>query len=461
MKIAIVTNAVYENEPGYVKATDQLKELYCGKFGYTYLKTSNNPHPEMTGHWSKFRALLEALDGGYDWVVWMDCDAAPARLDYDIADVLGGLDGTRVVIRRDILGWNSGVFAVPNTETMRRWLEWLDSEDTRKVFDNMPFKDQDAIAHSLGYAGVFTNRWYEPPEEVGWNQFDGIYKWYYPNRIPNKFVEGKSWCLHIAGYSDQHREWRFRSILDKLTSCQCPCCGANGVEYATVPFDKTYSGKADGLTPNAEHRTATYHICPECGYVFLPLVKDWTPEDYARHIYNDEFDAIVDTEHKGGERDRSNFALCRQFLSVRTPRVLDYGGGHGGFAKLLGEKKMWCDTYDAFYGSSPDVFVNDYSLVTCFETLEHIYDPKPVFRKWNECLLRDGCVIITTQLHDTVPECKVKPPEKWPYLCPRNGHVSMHSTDSIRVLANRFGFHYDETNSNFFTQVLVKRRGLE
>ena len=111
MKIAMVTNAVYGDLPDYVAMTDMLKCRYCHAYGIEYVRTALNQHPEIRPEWQKPRIMLDVMPG-YDWTVWIDCDAAPINLDFDLPGYLSGV-GDHVVMRKDVMGWNNGVFAIP------------------------------------------------------------------------------------------------------------------------------------------------------------------------------------------------------------------------------------------------------------------------------------------------------------------------------------------------------------
>lgn len=208
-KIAIVTNACYNQTPGYIKYTDELKRRCCEKWDMSYERTDGNPHPGMHAVFCKFRNLINAMKKGFDWLVWMDCDAAPVTME---ADLSGWLDTMprKVVMLKDALGWNAGVFAVPCCDRAMKWLEWLDRPENLKKFDK-GYRDQDEMAYTFSthYADFIVDDGYE----FGFNNYDDLYK--HSNK-PNLFIEGRSWCLHIPGYNNEYREERFRNIVRKM-----------------------------------------------------------------------------------------------------------------------------------------------------------------------------------------------------------------------------------------------------
>lgn len=463
MKVAICTVGVYnpplKPEADYVAVTNKIKSRYCEKYGHQFLYSFDNPRPGRKGHWSKFPTLLYALGKlEMDWAVWMDCDAAPVKFDVDIADLLSSMDKDKVVIRKDILGWNSGVFAVPNTVKARQWLALLDNENTHESFKNAPFADQDAIAASFD-ADEFNDFYQIPPDEFGFNQFDDIYQWYAARGFENEYIPGKHWCLHIAGYGDMFRRIRFTHILNGLDAKMCPVCGCRSNKYFTVDFDKTFYAPKPEMT--RQGGMCDYYLCPNCDYIFAPMFKDWTSEIYKERIYNDEYEKYVDPEHVTDDRAKMLFNKFASVMSCNQARHLDYGGGHGQFSKLIHkETGLWSDCYDPFYQPDGNAFKfpSKYSLITAFEVLEHIYDPNTAFADFNRLLIDGGVVLSSTQNWRELPELQHTMPTEWSNIAPRNGHVGMCATKTFEYLAARHGFRYCADKSTGFFQVFEKIR---
>lgn len=206
MKTAIVTNALYKQPPAYLEYTDELKRRYCEKWGITYERTALNPHPGLHSVFSKFAALRQAIKKDYDWLVWMDCDAAPVTLTADLNTWLS-TQPEKVIMLKDALGWNAGVFAVPVCTRSIEWLDWLDKTDNLIKFDS-GYRDQDEMAYT--FKTTHKNFINDTGYDFGFNHYDDLYT---HKDKPNLFVEGKSWCLHIPGYNDTYREERFGNII--------------------------------------------------------------------------------------------------------------------------------------------------------------------------------------------------------------------------------------------------------
>lgn len=202
----------------------------------------------------------------------------------------------------------------------------------------------------------------------------------------------------------------------------CKLCGAG-----TRPFGE--------LVVLARHR-ARYLRCTACGYVF---VEDpgWLDEAYA-----DQAIAALDT----GIAMRNLWlaeavdALLRwRFRGVR--RALDYGAGSGLFVRLMRDRGYdfrWADPY------CPNLFAigfeadpaDRFDFATCFEVIEHLVDPLPVFA---ELAGRAPTLLVSTEL---LPEAGNRPGE-WHYYTPETGqHIGFFTTASLAGVARKLGRHF-------------------
>lgn len=462
MKIAICTVALYDpplpEKANYIGFTDALKMTYCQKYGYAYLKGTDNPHPGRDPHFCKFAILAFALDKGFDWAIWMDCDAAPVNMNYDIADYLKTVDG-KIVMDTDILGFNSGVFAVPNNQKARDWLVTMDSEEMYNVFKDFAFTDQDEMAASFTSPqvshGKFNDFWVNPPREIGFNDFENIYKWYEEKDWPNKYRRGKSWVLHIAGYGDVYRKNRFRVEYQNLILEHCPVCNCITAEKFKVPFDKTF----DPMPPDYPKTggEVAYHICPHCGTIYAPEFRNWTQEQYKEKIYNEVWEKYVDQNFNSDKRASELFRMFVKPIVEGLEVVLDYGGGTGLFTKKLSALGLTAVTYDPYYGDGKPLDMNrSYSLVTSFECLEHNIHPHEFFHIANKVLVPGGSLITSTQRVNDNPDNEGKKPEEYRNIAPRNGHIISYTDHAFEILAVKHGFIYERETSNASFQLFRK-----
>ena len=208
MKIAMLTNALYNSLPEYVAITDVMKCMYCNLHGIEYVRMAANPHPELHAVWQKPRLMLDVMQN-HDWTVWVDCDAAPINMAFDLGEYLSGV-GDHVVIMKDVMGFNAGVFAVPSTRNGIEWMTYIESLRNDERYQT-GFYEQTAISDSFNL-----DRWrdfvMEPPREIGWNNYLELYG---KRGDPNLVARG-SWMLHIPAGKDGTRGDIFRKFMKTL-----------------------------------------------------------------------------------------------------------------------------------------------------------------------------------------------------------------------------------------------------
>jgi 2-polyprenyl-6-hydroxyphenyl methylase/3-demethylubiquinone-9 3-methyltransferase len=84
-------------------------------------------------------------------------------------------------------------------------------------------------------------------------------------------------------------------------------------------------------------------------------------------------------------------------------------------------------------------------MMGCFEVLEHVIDPVASLRRIVEFLAPDGFLMISTLVQG---EAFVAQGLDWWYVAPRNGHVSIHSPQSLNRLWNGAGFRLTTLSQN-------------
>lgn len=208
MKIALVTSIAYKNgNPEYVKYTNELKRVYCDKWGWDFQIETKLYHPEVHPVWNKLPVLLRILmRQEIDWAIWMDADATPVNMNKDISSYLAG-EEAKVILAEDVNGINCGVFAVPNTRFVKGWLQYIEARRSLPQYKS-GWKEQTAMRDSF-MISPYCHIWKTPPKNLGWNNYLDIYP--YKNEV-NLFKDG-DWCLHVPGASDEQRNEIFRQHI--------------------------------------------------------------------------------------------------------------------------------------------------------------------------------------------------------------------------------------------------------
>ena len=207
MRILILTNVIYNEPPDYASVSREAKELYSRKWGIDFTQSHDNPHSESHPVWGKPMLVANALCS-YDWVVWMDADAMPTNLEFDLEKYLSGVKEP-LVMAKDINGYNAGVFAV--ARRARDWMLKIAERRNLRVYQRR-FREQQAMEDSI-WAGEI--RCHVPPLEIGWNDY--IPSLYNRTLDRNVYERGRSWVLHLPAANDGRR---LEIMSDELEAMQ-------------------------------------------------------------------------------------------------------------------------------------------------------------------------------------------------------------------------------------------------
>lgn len=223
---------------------------------------------------------------------------------------------------------------------------------------------------------------------------------------------------------------------------RCKVCGGEAPLEGVVDFNKSCE-EHRGIRFSLAGVAVYYRRCTTCGFLFTNFCDAWLPEDFRQRIYNADY-AKVDPDYLV-ERPKGNTHLVGRLFGASVPslRVLDYGGGNGTLAAGLRAMNFAAESYDPFDGSGEDK-PGPYDLITCFEVMEHVTDPHGTVLAIADRLAPTGLVLFSTLL---LPIDRASGSLDWWYIAPRNGHVSIHTADSLARLWREAGFKTGSFNS--------------
>jgi len=170
----------------------------------------------------------------------------------------------------------------------------------------------------------------------------------------------------------------------------CKICGSISPVLGCIDFNRSrkecnnYSSSPSGVV-------VYYNQCISCGFVFTSGMDKRTAPTFSEHIYN-EFYSKID----GGEKERQDnnaVQISKLFEThINESSILDYGGSDCGFACKLGKYHFkMVHSYDPFYICNDIPETHRYNLITCYEVLEYVVNPKVCSKSKRYCRTHAVC----------------------------------------------------------------------
>jgi 2-polyprenyl-3-methyl-5-hydroxy-6-metoxy-1,4-benzoquinol methylase len=217
---------------------------------------------------------------------------------------------------------------------------------------------------------------------------------------------------------------------------RCKICGADAPPFDAADFYRVADGTASpspyvfGFSGVA----IPYFRCKSCDFLFANAFDNWSSEEFARYIYNDQY-VLADPEYLEARPKRMAGDFAELLRPAANLNILDYGSGTGIFSKELMQKGFGrVDSYDPFAFNNPPS--GKFDVITCFEVVEHSPDPLATFRHMLSFLNEGGAIIVSQCLQpDDIARIRCN----WWYVAPRNGHISTYSLFTFAKLAEQLG----------------------
>jgi SAM-dependent methyltransferase len=226
---------------------------------------------------------------------------------------------------------------------------------------------------------------------------------------------------------------------------RCPICGGEAPQHDLLDFNRSCEDHKGPVLPRSG-RLVAYCLCPSCGFCFAPEFLAWEASDFAKYIYNGDYER-VDPDCKG-ERQKDQIEVLERLLGGGKDRIshVDYGAGLGLLSGQLAERGWQSTAYDPYLnrGRKP---AQRFDLVTAFEVFEHVPHPNALMDDIQSLLKQDGLLLFSTILSDGL--IRPSSPLDWWYAAPRNGHISLYSAKSLRLLMERHGFQLVSLSSGY------------
>jgi hypothetical protein len=194
---------------------------YATKFGYDYIfrnnliterffdKQSRSPLFQLGLYWQKIQATKDALDEGYEWVLWVDPDILFTNFDMRIEDIIANYRLNHeefLVAHENFCFANTGVFLIHQSQWSHQMLEHIASLHSEYKDTLLP--EQLAVQdYVLGFIFLGNDgRWQITPEEER-NYYKKPIKntAILPQRAMNSFYKGNFW---LPGSTSEGSVWQ-------------------------------------------------------------------------------------------------------------------------------------------------------------------------------------------------------------------------------------------------------------
>lgn len=219
----------------------------------------------------------------------------------------------------------------------------------------------------------------------------------------------------------------------------CKCCGGEARLFDVVDFHKNCEQRTGNDPLPLSGIPVYYHRCGTCGFIFTVAFDYFSDADMAELIYNDDYE-LVDPDFLSRRPLHNARAMAQRFRDDRDIRILDFGGGNGRLAdEMRAAGFASIETWDPFSPGFAERPQGRFDAVLCFEVMEHSTDPLATLSDIDSLLSPGGMCVFSTclQPHD-IEDVRLG----WWYAAPRNGHVSLYTTESLTRLARNFGFTF-------------------
>ena len=186
----------------------------------------------------------------------------------------------------------------------------------------------------------------------------------------------------------------------------CPACGGIGKEKFSANIEEE---KISPFSYSSRKRPELMHYalmeCQSCRTLFVEKVPDL--DELIENYVIASFDSRIESEYAA----KTYGKYLNRLDLIRNRRILDIGCGDGTFLKkatsLGAESVLGIEPSHGAFESAGEVgnliriipveqcdYQFEFDLVTCFQTLEHLVDPKTVLSKMCSAAISGGYVAV-------------------------------------------------------------------
>ncbi|QGZ60494.1 methyltransferase domain-containing protein [Paraburkholderia acidisoli] len=190
-----------------------------------------------------------------------------------------------------------------------------------------------------------------------------------------------------------------------------------------------------------------YYSCTKCGFTFSTQFDEWTPEMFRQYVYNDNY-IHHDPDYFSTRLKKNVFLLSQNFPEIAPGSILVYGAVpiDNAFQIRLQEAGFG-DVTSTGPESYPSLAGKKFDTILAFDALEHHPEPRQLFENLVSLLNHDGAILFSARLADFPENSEAS---NKTLLLPRNGYVSLHTRESLSILASEFQLSLESFDSHDF-----------
>ena len=197
----------------YADYSRKINKIYCKKYGYKFIYSSDKKLDNMTPHYERYKLLLDNIDD-CDWIMWIDSDAYfyedSPPLDYLIYNYHNDKNEYESILsysKLNILSENyksydinNGVFLFKNCENSKKILNRiLNSNDIKEVAEKLHVIYDQAIFRYL-----YDNNYSNFKDKSCLLKY-GILQHFFDFEL-NRFIRNKPYIHHLAMNNEDKRK---------------------------------------------------------------------------------------------------------------------------------------------------------------------------------------------------------------------------------------------------------------
>ena len=188
--------------------------------------------------------------------------------------------------------------------------------------------------------------------------------------------------------------------------------------------------------------------CKKCEFIFKNSSDFVTSEDELKQYNN--HNNTMDSPGYVEMFERFMATTFNDYID-EIQNVLEFGSGPGPvLSELLKQRGLKVDIYDKYFSPEKVYEGKKYDLITSTEVIEHVDDPKGLFKFFSDHIKSDGYLALMTQFHtNNAQEFK-----KWWYKNDPT-HICFFRPHTFEVLAEQSGFKVLKHDSK--KSILLKR----